>query len=148
MLIIPNPAVSSRVTSPKTLVINELYCPKGHTLLNPRATFDGYPGIFFQVSSSKHQGYVALSPVLGQNARIALELDLISGELMELSCPVCATPFPIYAPCSCGGNLVALFLTKESDFNNVIGICNRVDCRNFRLVQSGELITTAMLNQL
>jgi hypothetical protein len=148
MLIIPNPNEKAQITGKRTLVINELYCPQGHSLLSSRANFDGYAGILFKVSGPGKQGFVALSPIIGQSCRIALDVELVSGDVMDFRCPICDTVLPVYAPCSCGGNLIALFLTKECHFNDVLGICNRVDCKNFRLVQSGELITAAMLSQL
>ncbi len=148
MLIIPNPMKSEVSTNQKTVIISELYCPQGHSLLNPRTNFNSYPGIYFKVTSPTQQGFVALSPIFGQVARIAIDIDLISGAIMELRCPHCDILLPIHSPCNCGGNLIALFLTRSNDFNDCVGICNRVDCRNFRIIESGEMITAAMLSRL
>lgn len=142
MMIIPDP--TQDVATPKeVLVVKELYCPKGHSLLNPRASFNGHPGIVVRVTAAAGQGLMALSPIYGVKSRFALDVDLQPGELVSLRCPTCDTELPTHSPCSCGGQIVAMFLTPQASFGDSIGVCNRIDCTNATLIESGRLISIA-----
>jgi len=88
---------------------------------------------------------VALSPVYGEKCRVALDVELEDGDILELLCPVCGTALPAYAPCPCGARLITLFLSPRADYSNCIGICNRVGCVNAEVKREGELIVLSML---
>jgi len=149
MLIIPNPMADRYPARRKVLVVKELYCPRGHGLLSPRAVFDEHPGILVGARDARgDEGLIALSPIFGDKRRVALDLDLASGELLSLHCPECLTPLPAHSPCECGGELTALFLTPAADFADCIGVCNRVDCVNAKIISSGEMVSLAMIDTL
>jgi hypothetical protein len=147
MIIIPNPVPKTAVTS-KVLIIRELYCPSGHTMIAKRAVFNGYAGIILGVRLHENKGVVALSPILGDKTRISIDIDLPNDCIVMLFCPTCGNDLPRYATCSCGADLTALFLTREASYADCIGVCNRVGCINARFITSGELISETMLETL
>lgn len=150
MMIMPNPAKTKAKYTEKVIVFKELYCPNGHNLINRRADFNGAAGILIQARSTAtiKKGMLALSPIYGEKIRIALDVDLEKDELLSLACPVCQAELPTYGKCECNAELKALFLTKDMDFSNCIGICNRVDCKHARLINSGELVSLAAVDAL
>jgi len=145
MLIIPNP-IQERVETKKILVVSRLYCPNGHSLISSRAVFNGYPGIMVRVKKGDVSGLIALSPVYGSKARISIDIDLESGEIMDLYCPVCDVLLPVHSPCQCGADLVAFFPTTDADFTNCVAICNRVDCVNSHILINDEVISLSMID--
>lgn len=140
MMVFPNPIKKEIKESKNILVVKECFCPKGHSLIDSRAFFSGFHGIMLKVKYKGHKGYVAISPIYGDKSKIALEINLQPGELLELSCPTCNSPLAVYAKCECEGDLTALFLSSKADYSNCIGICNRVDCFNSEIKSSSELL--------
>lgn len=143
MMIIPTPPAPI-LTTQKTVIVTSCFCPIGHNLMSSRATFDGYAGVLIMVRKDAHEGLVALSPIFGNKHKIALEIDLISGDIMELLCPDCGTALPVYSHCHCGGDLIALFTNPNADFASCIGICNRVGCFNAEIKNFDDLLAQAM----
>lgn len=148
MLIIPDPKGAELKPVKKILFVDECYCQNGHSLMNSRASFNGLPGIMLKVKAKDRKGLVALSPIYGDKSKISLDIDLHDKELIELSCPICDSLLPAYSTCSCGADLAALFLSKEIDFNNCIGICSRVNCFNSEIKSSSELLNEIGLRTL
>jgi hypothetical protein len=141
MMLFPLPEQQREIGKSKSLlVVSQCFCQKGHDMVSEKAIFDGFNGILLKVKKSKQSGLVALSPVYGMKNRISLNIKLTKNELLELLCPTCNTALSIFSPCSCGGNLVALFLDKKADFTNCILICNRVDCFNAAIKLQDEMI--------
>ena len=147
MIVIPNP-VRKAAGTVKVLIIRELFCPDGHSLISERTVFNGYPGILLGVGLNENKGLVALSPICGDKTRISLDIDLPEDRIVNLFCPTCGINLPRYATCGCGADLTALFLTCDASFSDCIGVCNRIGCINARFVTSGELISETMLETL
>ncbi|HNR38692.1 MAG TPA: hypothetical protein PKN61_06625 [Acidobacteriota bacterium] len=145
MLFYPNLLDQGVARSPRLLVVTRCFCPNGHDLVSRRASFNNHPGILLRVRGRKGEGQVALSPVYGEKCRVALDVELEDGDILELLCPVCGTALPAYAPCPCGARLITLFLSPRADYSNCIGICNRVGCVNAEVKREGELIVLSML---
>ncbi len=145
MLIIPNPVHETAATE-KILVVGRLFCPNGHSLISNRAVFNGYPGIMVRVRTGQKEGLVALSPIYGSKTRIAMDIDLVKGEIVDLYCPHCDVLLPVHSPCSCGADLIAFFPTRDVDFTDCVAICNRVDCINSRILINDEVISLSMLD--
>jgi len=147
MMIIPNPVKDKAVKAEKVLIVKEVYCPQGHNLVSGHAVFGKYPGILLKVKKGNDVGFVALSPIYGEKCRVSIDVDLKTGELYDLFCPECGVKLPIHSPCSCGGDFVALFLSPEKDFSDCIGICNRVDCANSKILEGGDMISISMIDK-
>jgi hypothetical protein len=122
------------------LVIKNCYCQNGHNLINNRAIFNGFEGIMIKVKRYKKAGLVALSPVYGYKSRVSLELTFKADEIWNVYCPTCDEKLPVFSKCSCGGDLVTLFLDNDADFANCILICNRIDCFNAEIKYNSEII--------
>jgi len=148
MMIIPNPIREDISSAGKLFAAKKLFCPEGHNLISSRAAFNNRPGILVKVKKGRKTGFIALSPIYGEKVRVALDIDLESGETLKLLCPECSTEIPAYAQCTCGGSLLAFFLTDDADFSNCIGICSRVDCEHANLIMSGRLISISMIDSL
>ena len=121
------------------IVVNECYCPNGHNLIDPEVSFKNHPGIVIRVKKGSETGSIALSPICGDKAKHAIDIELSEGEILDLLCPVCNIPLPVYAPCDCGGDMITLFADKMGNFCNCIGICNRVGCSHAEIKQGSEL---------
>jgi hypothetical protein len=147
MILIPNP-VRKVTGTVKVLMIRELFCPVGHSLISERAIFNGYPGILLGVEFNESKGLVALSPICGDKTRVSLDIDLPADCIVNLFCPTCGIDLPRYATCGCEADLTALFLTRHASFADCIGVCNRIGCINARFVTNGELISETMLEAL
>lgn len=147
-MVIPNPIKDKTVSAPKVLIINELYCPNGHNLINNRTSFNSYPGILIKVEQAGQIGMIALSPIYGDKCRITLDIDLKSGETIKMFCPHCDVALPVHSKCSCGADLITLFLTKEPRFADCVVICNRVDCANSSIIEGGDIISASMMKIL
>jgi hypothetical protein len=148
MMIIPNPITEDISSAKKLFVAEKLFCSNGHNLISSRASFNNRPGILVKAKKGRKTGYIALSPIYGEKVRVALDIDLESGELIKLLCPDCSAEIPAYAECTCGGSLLAFFLAENADFSDCIGICNRVDCSNANLIKSGSLISISMIDSM
>jgi hypothetical protein len=70
MMLIPNP-VRKAAGTVKVLIVSELFCLAGHSLISERAMFNGYPGILLGVGLNEGKGLVALSPICGEKTRIS-----------------------------------------------------------------------------
>jgi len=129
-------------------VVAECYCPNGHSLLYTRASFNGHPGILLKVTGDKGTGHLVLSPIYGDKSRIALDVDIVEGEILIVHCPFCGAVFQRLAPCPCGADLIALNGTAVPDPDNCIGICNRVGCPHAEVRTKGDLILLTMMTDL
>ena len=147
MIVIPNP-VRRMTGTEKVLIVRELFCQAGHSLISKRAVFNGHPGILLGVGLDEGKGFVAISPVWGDKTRISIDIDLPVDHIVNLFCPTCGIDLPRYANCGCGADLTALFLTRYANYNDCIGVCNRIGCINSRFVTNGELISETMMETL
>jgi hypothetical protein len=140
MMIFPIPEKIKKTGKLEDLiVIGRCFCPNGHNLISDQAVFDGFNGIMLKVRNSGREGRVALNPVYGLKHRISIDIQLSRDELLEVFCPVCGASLPVYSTCSCGGDLITLFLDEKPDFTNSILICNRVDCPNAQIRLHNEM---------
>ena len=138
------PSMGKKKKKPKLsdedlIVVEECYCPNGHSLINPEIEFSGHPGILIKVKKGDQVGAIALSPVCGDKSKSSIEIELSDGEILDLLCPECNVPLPVYAPCDCGGDMITLFADKQGNFCNCIGVCNRVGCTHSELKKGTEL---------
>ncbi|MCP4137673.1 MAG: hypothetical protein GY754_42290 [bacterium] len=147
-MIIPDPVKKEAGKSEKVLAVKECFCQNGHSLIKSRAQFNGHAGIMLKVKLDSLEGLVAISPIFGEKSRISIDIDLKKDDLLSLCCPECGEPLPVFSPCNCGGELIALFNTKKADFANCIGVCNRVDCPNAVTKNEGELLSISMIDSM
>ena len=140
LLFIPSPADPKAEKEAMTVIIEKCFCSNGHNLISKQAHFGKYEGIVLNIKMGKNEGIIALSPVFGDKSHITMGITLQDGKLVELSCPVCNAKLPGYSSCECGGDLVIMFTGKLNDFNNCVGVCNRVGCKHAEIKNEGQLL--------
>ena len=120
-------------------LISECYCQHGHSILSDKILFDGHPGLTLRLKNSRQDGFLSMSPVVGDCRREFIDFERIPGDVVELCCPVCAEPFPVYNECSCGAHLVALFTSPKAQFSRCVGLCQRIGCLHSELISERDL---------
>jgi hypothetical protein len=120
-------------------VISECYCQHGHSILSNKGVFDGHPGLTIKLRNSTQEGLLSISPIIGDCRREFIDFVKTPGDVVELCCPVCSEPFPIYNECSCGAHLVALFTSPKAQFSKCVGICQRIGCLHSELISERDL---------
>lgn len=147
MMLIPEPIAGDNIRAGKVLIITDVYCQNGHSLINKRAMFNSHPGIVLEARQGENKGLMALSPIVGDKTRICLDFDLINGKAVRMFCPECGAELPVHSPCDAcdDGNLIALFLTPKGNFNDCIAICDIVGCPKANILSSGEVIAISHL---
>lgn len=146
MLVIPNPKKKEPICQNENLlIVDECFCQNGHSLINDHAVFNGFFGIVFLVKRNNQRGMIAMSPVYGCKSRVALDVDLIEGDVWQFHCPECDVALPYYTRCECAANLTTFFTSKGADFSHSFGVCNRVGCEHAHIHSGDELLTQTML---
>lgn len=148
MMIIPESGHGQTGKSAKVIAVTSCFCPSGHQLIDPRARFGGLPGIVLRVVTPDGSSLIALSPVFGDKSTFTFDTILVDGQEVTLSCPHCGVEMPVYGPCDCGSEYLAIFTAAGGDFADSIGICRRVGCPRAHLVRSGELVSQASIDLL
>lgn len=123
----------------KSEVITECYCANGHSILSETELFQGHPGLTLKLKNKTSEGLLIISPVLGDRDRVFVDFEKKLGEVVEICCPVCSEPFPVYNVCPCDAHLVALFTSQKAHFSQCIGICQRLGCLHSELLSERDL---------
>jgi len=141
LMIIPSPKDPKAEKEAQAVIIKKCFCSNGHNLVSKQAQFGTHEGIVLEVIMDDKLGILALSPVYGDKSRITLGIILEVGKLVQLVCPVCKVKLPVFSSCDCGGDLLVMFTGALNDFNNCVGVCNRVGCKHAEIKNEGHLIT-------
>lgn len=120
-------------------VIKECYCPNGHSILTDQVFFSGYSGLTLKLRSDSQEGLLSISPVIGDRDREFIGFVRYPGEVVDICCPTCSEPFPVYNQCDCGAHLVALFTSLNTSFSQCVGICQRIGCLHSELISERNL---------
>lgn len=120
-------------------VITECYCANGHSILSDAGVFQGHHGLTLKLRSKTAEGTLSISPVIGDHSRTFIDFERHLGEVVEICCPICADPFPVYNACPCGAHLVALFTSPKAQFSRCVGICQRIGCLHSELLSERDL---------
>ena len=120
-------------------VIEECYCPNGHSILTELRMFQGHPALTLKLRNRRGEGTLTISPVIGDRDREFIDFEQVPGEVVDICCPECDEPFPIYNECPCGAHLVALFTSPKAHFSHCIGICQRIGCLHSELLTERDL---------
>lgn len=148
-MVFPNPKRHSKICNEEKLVVfTECYCPNGHNQVTGNARFNEFDGILLKISKGEKEGHVALSSVYGCKSRITIGIQLEDGEQYSLSCTECGIQLPVFSKCYCGGDIFALFLDKNTNYDSFVGACNRIGCTNSYIQIGKELITSARLEAI
>lgn len=124
---------------PQPTVVRECYCRHGHSLISDLAVFGDYHGITIKLLNDRQEGTLSLSPVIGDKSRSFFNFERVEGEIIDICCPTCFEPLPIYNVCTCGAYLVALFTSPKAEFSDAIGICQRIGCLHSEIKSNRDL---------
>ena len=127
------------LAKPQQLIVEQCYCPNGHSILSPEHQYSGYPGLLLKLKTDEHQGLLSISPIIGDHARDFYDFVQTRGEVVEICCPVCDKLFPIYNACNCKAHLIALFTSPKIDYADCIGICQRIGCLYSEIISGRDL---------
>ncbi len=124
---------------PQQQVVEHCYCPNGHSILSSEHQYSGYPGLLLKLKATEYAGLLSISPIIGDHARKFHDFAQQRGEIVEICCPVCDKPFPIYNVCHCKSHLIALFTSPKIDYADCIGICQRMGCLYAEIISGRDL---------
>ena len=133
-----------RHNAKETVIINECYCPNGHSLIDENTRFCEHPGIKIKVKRNGiDEGYLVLSPKFGDYSKISIDVKLEKGDMLEMFCPQCNQPLPVYSSCYvCDSELLTLFKSKEISYSDCLGVCQQVGCHNSKMVESRRMLSS------
>jgi hypothetical protein len=127
------------------IILSACYCPNGHNLFDESVQFNELPSIKLKVVRGSDQGILALSPVFGDYSRVTIGISLKKGDKLDIRCPHCDTPLPVYSTCYvCDSQMVTLFLTPDANYARCLGICQRVGCHNSKMTENQRILTSVM----
>jgi len=124
---------------PAIKLVDSCFCKNGHNLISDQATFSGQPGITLKLRNDSQEGLLSLSPIIGDRDRSFFATEWFEGEIVEICCPTCDEPLPVYNECFCGADLVAIFTKAKNDFANCVGICQRIGCTHAEIISNYDL---------
>ncbi len=134
----------------KAVTVTEVYCPRGHNLIEEDHTIGGGPGIRLGFRRPNGEpGELILSATLGCQDKTVISGKLFEGEKLELFCPVCMSNLPILSECHCegGGEVRMLYLSRENNPYHAIAFCDVVGCRNSSIIRAGDVVRAARLGE-
>ena len=113
------------------LVVEELRCPSGHSLMDEDVRIHGEASIKIRVGLGGGEGLVYLDPFWGGHTKLFsfLPPSLPAGALAEASCPTCGAGLDIDEPCAepeCSSGKGFCFYLPG--MRNRIHICARLGC--------------------
>lgn len=120
-------------------IVRECYCMHGHSLISDLVIFGEHHGITVRLRGKEQEGMLSLSPVIGDKSRTFFDFERVEGEVIDICCPTCSEPLPIYNACTCGAYLVTLFTSPRAEFSDAIGICQRIGCLHSEIKSNRDL---------
>ncbi|MBN1388635.1 MAG: hypothetical protein JW965_09330 [Bacteroidales bacterium] len=119
---------SDKLEKANITIIEEAYCPNGHSLISNDVLFCDFKAIHLKIRNKRFISDLFVSPIVGDKSKVSLDTKLNRDMIYEFLCPVCNTTLPVTSPCSCGGSLMTLYLDKNLKLSNSVTICNRFGC--------------------
>lgn len=119
---------SDKLEQANVKVIEEAYCPNGHSLISNDILFCDFRAIHLKIRNKKYISDFFVSPIIGDKSKVSLDTGLKRDQIYEFLCPECKITLPVTSPCSCGGSLMTLYLDKDLKLSNSVTVCNRFGC--------------------
>jgi hypothetical protein len=112
------------------IVVNEAYCPKGHSLMS-EVEVDNEPGLHFiytDKAGKKETDIVISSVVRKCRKKILKGKAFEKGEIVKILCPICRTELDVMFDCECGAPIYLFYLDKQRNNNYGQSFCSRIGC--------------------
>ncbi len=118
------------------LVVLEVACPEGHSLMDEDVRIHGEPSIRIKVDAGKSSGHLFVDPFWGGHSKLYDFVPVMGArqKVLSVSCPVCGTSLMEKSACrtdACGaGDAFVLHLPGGK---NKIHVCARLGCPGHHL---------------
>ena len=112
------------------LVVNEAYCPKGHSLIS-EVKVDNERGLHFiytDKTGGKETDIVISSVVRKCRKKILKGEGFEKNEIVKILCPTCRTELDVLFNCECGAPVYLFYLDKQRNFHYGQSFCSRIGC--------------------
>jgi len=112
------------------LVVNEAYCPKGHSLMS-KVKIDNEPGIHFIYTdkTGKRETEIVISPVVRKRIKKVLKGEgFEKNEIVKILCPLCRTELDVLFDCECGAPIYLFYIDKQRNYYYGQSFCSRIGC--------------------
>jgi Zn finger protein HypA/HybF involved in hydrogenase expression len=112
------------------LVVNEAYCPKGHSLMS-EVKIDNESGIHFIYTNKtgKRETDIVISPVVRKCRKKILKGEGFSkNEIVKILCPRCRTELDVLFDCECGAPIYLFYINKQRNYYYGQSFCSRIGC--------------------
>lgn len=118
------------------LVVEKLFCPKGHDLMADVVRIHGEPSLKIRLKVGNSEGLVFIDAFWGGHAKLYNFIpDIVSaGSLVEAFCPICNASLVVEDKCQyedCGSNRAIMFYLKGKI--NKIYVCAKLGCPGHRM---------------
>lgn len=113
------------------LVVEQLLCPRGHSLMASSVHIHGEPSIRIKVRAGQSEGFIFVDAFWGSHDKLYSFLPVHGPQepVLETSCPECGASLIVEEPCTqpgCGSTKCILFLLPGG--TNRIYVCARHGC--------------------
>ena len=139
IVVYPGNLLNEKLSRRETVVIEKCYCPNGHNLIRVEVYFADYQAICLKIQDKKEIGYIYLNPIVGEKSKVLFDNWLVNNKMYEFICPDCKAPLPVFSPCSCGGQLITLFLDDTLKISNCVAFCNKIGCTHSEIKSVSNL---------
>lgn len=118
------------------LVVEELVCPNGHSLMSSSVHIHDEPSIRFRVRNGGQEGLIFLDAFWGSHDKLYSFLPVSAGSrpVLDTFCPECGASLNVDEPClhpGCGCTTCIVFRLPGG--SNRIFVCARLGCPWHRL---------------
>lgn len=115
------------------LVVEELYCPAGHSLMSPSVRIHEEPSIRIRVKTGTQEGHIFVDSYWGSHDKLYGFLPAASdiGPVLQVFCPVCGVSLIEPVRCEqegCGSESSIVFRLPPQGSDNRIVVCARLGC--------------------
>jgi len=118
------------------LVVKEVCCPNGHTLMVNSVKIHGEPTIKIDVTVENHSGSVYIDAFWGSHAKLSSFLPVLESKDAVISafCPICGINLGIESVCDqIGCGTKKHFLLNLPGKANRVLVCSRLGCPGHKI---------------
>ena len=112
------------------LIVNEAYCPKGHSLIS-EVKIDNERGLHFiytDKKAEKETDIIISSVVKKCRKKILKGEGFGKNEIVKILCPKCRTELDVLLDCECGAPIYIFYIDKQLNCYFGQSFCSRIGC--------------------
>ncbi|TVQ26367.1 MAG: hypothetical protein EA382_05570 [Spirochaetaceae bacterium] len=134
------------------LVVEELRCPNGHSLMSDSVRIHDEPSIGITIHRGESRNRIYIDAFWGSHAKLFDFLidDTHATMYADAVCPTCSVSLVVHGQCGAAGcdseRRIKLLLPRPGDF---ISACNRLGCPDHMIVVGGASpAVTALVSEI